>query len=310
MSIDYSDLLKKLKKQEKTESLSDFRLFNLCTFKIGGKADLVVSPETESDFITTLGMLSESNIPYLVVGSASNLLFSDDGFNGAIVRTHRLNALTVHGNILTAEAGVPLSKLSQAAMRCGSGGFHGLCGIPGRVGGSLVTASGAFGCNIYDHIRSCRIYLPKENRIEELPLQPDDFSYRTCPTILKNATLLSASFNLIPNPEPQESIQAKITACSEKRKATQPQGVPSAGSYFKRPENAPPAAYLIDQAGLKGARVGGAQVSEKHAGFIINVGNATAKDVQALADQIKTEIIKTYGVELKEEVIFIPKTGR
>ena len=310
MISDYTDLLKKLKKQEKTEILTGFRLFNLCSFRVGGEADLVISPETETDFITTLDVLTESNVPYLVIGSASNILFSDEGFRGAIVRTHRLNNLSVSGNILTAEAGVPLSRLSREAMERESGGFHGLCGIPGRVGGSLVTAAGAFGCNIYDHLTSCRLYLPKENKIETIPLTAKDFSYRTCPEILKNATILSANFDLSQSPEPRESIQAKISACTEKRKLTQPHGVPSAGSYFKRPKNAPPAAYLIDQAGLKGTRIGDAQVSEKHAGFIVNLGNATAKDIQILAEQIKTKILQTYGVELEEEVVFIKETVR
>ena len=126
MTSNYDSLLKKLKKQEKTEILTGFRLFNLCSFRVGGEADLVITPGTENEFITTLGVLNEANVPYIVIGSASNLLFSDEGFRGAVVRTHNLNSITVKDNILTAEAGVPLSQLSRTAMENEIGGFHGL----------------------------------------------------------------------------------------------------------------------------------------------------------------------------------------
>ena len=306
MNDNYNDLLKKLKKQEKTEILTSFRLFNICTFKIGGIADLVISPSTEEEFITTLRVLREANIPYIVVGSASNLLFSDQGFKGAVIRTHRLNGLSASAEAITAQAGVPLRRLCRAAMEKYSGGFHGLCGIPGTVGGSLVTAAGAFGCNIFDCICSCRIYRPQTNKIEEISLNQEDFAYRKCPEILKSSVILSARFSLTAENEAKESIQEKIRLCAEKRKLTQPYGMPSAGSYFKRPENAPPAAYLIDKAGLKGTKRGGAQVSEKHAGFIVNTGHATSKDVKDLAEHVKEQVYKSFSVELKEEVISVP----
>ena len=275
-------------------------LFQICTFRIGGEARAILTPDSAKETIFCIEELREMGIPYLTVGSASNLLFDDRGFDGAVIRTNRLKTVTVENGTLTAEAGVPLPRLCRIAAENSLGGLHGLCGIPGTVGGAVITAAGAFGCNIYDRITEIEAYFPRENQTKTIPLTSADFSYRQSPEILKDAVILRASFR--PPYEDRRQIEEKTAYCTEKRRLTQPHGIPSAGSYFKRPENAPPAALLIDRAGLKGYTVGGAAVSEKHAGFIVNKGNATASDVRAVSDTVKKEVYRLFGVTLTEEV--------
>ena len=293
-----------LRKNTLTDVQTNFPLSKICTFRIGGEARLVLTPKSTDELITCIQNLRRYEIPHLTVGSASNLLFDDKGFDGAVIRTHKLKTVTVREGILTAEAGVLLPYLCRIAAENSMGGLHGLCGIPGTVGGSTVTAAGAFGCNIYDRITEIEVYFPNENQIKTLPLTASDFSYRKSPEILKDAVILRVSF-LLPHRE-RHAIEAEMISVTEKRRATQPCNSYSAGSYFKRPENAPPAAFLIDQAGLKGTRIGDATVSKKHAGFIVNEGKATSQDVKTLAKKVKNEIFRAYGVTLTEEVETVP----
>ncbi len=293
-----------IRKMLHSKIIENAPLSKICTFRIGGEARLILTPKSREELITCIKKLQKYGIPHLTVGSASNLLFDDQGFDGAVIRTNMLKKVQIEDGTLTAEAGVPLPKLCRTAAENSMGGLHGLCGIPGTVGGALVTAAGAFGCNIYDHITELEAYFPKEDQTKTLTLTASDFSYRHSPEILKGAVILRASFR--PPSEDREQIEAKITACTAQRRSTQPHDIPSAGSYFKRPENAPPAAFLIDQAGLKGLTVEGAAVSEKHAGFIVNKGNATAEDVKAVADTVKSEVLRLFGVTLTEEVQAVP----
>lgn len=304
---DTYSVITQLKTFKEPKTRFDLRLSHICTFGIGGTADAVLSPESEQELTDTLLALKRHSIPVMTVGSASNILFSDQGFRGAVIRTHRLNSISLNDGKLTCQAGAFLPTLCRFAARNGIGGFHGLCGIPGTVGGALVTAAGAFGCNIYDTLESCRVFIPKENQIADIPCRASDFSYRKSPFSLKDdLIILSATFK--PTHEDNAVILEKIHQCTQKRFSSQPHGERSAGSYFKRPPDAPPAAYLIDKARLKGLTVGGAAVSEKHAGFIINKGNATAKDVLTLADTVKTEVFRIHGVKLTEEVIYVNET--
>lgn len=282
----------------------DLRLSRICTFGIGGRADAVISPNSEEELTDTILALRLNGIPFMTVGAASNILFADSDFHGAVLRTRGLNSITLKDGKLICGAGTSLPALCRFAAENGLGGFHGLCGIPGTVGGALITAAGAFGCNIYDTLESCRVFVPKENKIIDTPCDASVFSYRKSPFSQDiDTVILSATFKT--THEDNAVILEKIKQCTEKRLLTQPHGEKSAGSYFKRPESAPPAALLIDKAGLKGLTVGGAQVSEKHAGFIINNGNATAKDVLTLANAVKSRVFRLFGVKLTEEVIFI-----
>lgn len=295
-----------LRKTTNTEIALNHPLSKICTFRIGGAARLLLSPNSAEELITCVRILRKHGIPYLTVGSASNLLFDDRGFNGAVIRANKLNNITVKDGKLTAEAGVSLPRLCRIAAENNMGGFHGLCGIPGTVGGSIITAASAFNCNIYDRLSEVEAYFPEENTVKSVPLTATDFSYRKSPEILKDSVILRISF--CPPYTDRRETEEKMTFCTERRKATQPHGIPSAGSYFKRPESSPPAAYLIDQAGLKGSAVGGAQVSEKHAGFIVNLGNATARDVLNLAKAVKSAVYERFGIRLTEEVQYVPHT--
>ena len=281
-------------------------LSQICTFRIGGVAKIILTPENAEGMIFCIQKLRELRIPYLTVGSASNLLFDDRGFEGAIIRTNKLNTVTVENGILTTGSGITLPRLCRIAAKNSMGGLHGLCGIPGTLGGSVITAAGAFGCNIYDHITEVEAYIPSENKTKKLPLTSTDFSYRKSPEILKDTVILRISLKL--PTEDREEIEKKMAKCTEQRQSTQPHGIPSAGSYFKRPENGTSAAYLIDRAGLKGLTVGGATVSQKHAGFIVNKGNATAEDVKNLAEAVKNTVYRKFGVKLTEEVQSINHT--
>ena len=304
MTTSIQKFITEIRKTLRTEIIENAPLSKICTFRIGGNARLMLSPENEDELISCVRKLRNHGIPYLTVGAASNLLFDDRGFDGAVIRTGKLKNTRIENGVLTAQAGVPLPLLCHVAAENNMGGLHGLCGIPGTAGGSIITAAGAFNCNIYDHVTEIKAYFPSEDRVRSLPLTASDFSYRTSPEILKDAVILRVSFAL--PPQERSEIEAKMTACTEKRKATQPYGIPSAGSYFRRPDNAPPAALLIDRAGLKGTRVGGAEVSEKHAGFIVNKGDATSDDVKRLADTVKTTVLHAYGTVLTEEVVSVP----
>jgi len=299
----FTQLITETKKKSHAEIIENLPLSRICTFRIGGPARLIITPESKNELISCLQMLRKYSIPYITVGAASNLLFDDNGFNGAVIRTKKLNTVSLQNGVLTAEAGVTLPKLCRISAESSLDGLYGLCGIPGTVGGAVQTAAGAFNCNIYDYLSNVEVYFPHLNRTEILPLTANDFSYRKAPEILKDAVILRISLHL-PHSDRLE-IENKMTLCANQRRATQPQNIPSAGSFFKRPENAPPAAFLIDRAGLKGTQIGDAVVSEKHAGFIVNKGNATAEQVRRLANTVKEKVYESFGVSLAEEVMFV-----
>ena len=302
----YAELITFLNRTTRgTAVLSHASLSDKCTFGIGGKADILLSPETEEELIICLDAVKARGIPFRVIGNASHLLFSDRGFRGAVIRTAGVRRITESGGVITAACGTPLPYLCRYAADRGLGALYGLCGIPATVGGAIYTAAGAFGCNIYSTAVSCRIYSPDTGEITERRLTDAAFSYRKSPFTEKSGVILSVSFK--PPRENGAVILGKMAECSRIRRASQPVGEKSAGSYFRRPENAPPAAELIDRAGLKGLRRGGAQVSLKHAGFIVNTGGASCRDVLTLAEEIKNEILKRYGIALTEEVIAVPE---
>ena len=270
---------------------------------VGGQAPLVIFPETEEETVSAARELYACGIRFITVGSASNTIFSDSGFEGAVIKTNGMKNIELKNGSLTCSAGVTLPKLCRFAASNGFGGFHGLCGIPGTVGGSAMTAAGAFGCNIYDNITACKIYFPKTDKTETVQLCSRHFGYRKSPLHGNEGIILSVSFR--PPIEDSAAILKKMETCTQKRTASQPKGERSAGSFFKRPENGIAAAFLIDQAGMKGYRIGGAQISGKHAGFIINLGNATEKDIRELSNAVKSRVFEKFGIKLTEEVMFI-----
>lgn len=256
-------------------------LKNHCTFKIGGPADNFVVVESEEELIEAMSMPRA-----LLLGNGSNVLFSDKGYRGTIVKLgEAFSKIEVQGNVIIAGAGALLAKVSNIAMENGLSGLEFACGIPGSVGGAMLMNAGA-----YDH------------SISELLDDKEGFGYRKSPFMTNGEIVRFAKFNLVPCDK--EVIKARMKEYTAKRMSKQPLSYPSAGSFFKRPEGHF-AGKLIEDAGLKGFEIGGAKVSDLHAGFIINTGNATSEDVINLMKHVQNVVKEKFGVSLKPEVIIV-----
>lgn len=275
------------------------------SFRIGGEADIALFPSDITQFKWALDKCTGLGIPFYVMGRGSNLLVSDEGFRGAVIFTELMNSCRFEGNIVTAGAGASLTALSRQAGAEGLSGLEFACGIPGSVGGGVAMNAGAYGGEVSDVFKSCVFYRQGEG-IMTCDKEDGMFSYRNT-TFLKNRDyVLEASFLLTQgNPEDIKRCEEELLS---KRREKQPLEYPSAGSAFKRPEGFF-AAKLIEDAGLKGLRVGDAQVSEKHSGFIINLGNATSRDVTELICRVRDEVNRQYGVVLEPEVRYLSPKG-
>ena len=272
------------------------------TFGIGGHCDYFVTPFSENCLIELIAFLKKRKFRYIVIGNGSNLLFDDRGFRGCVISTKAMRDVTVDGNVLTVSAGYSLIALSQLAAKHSLSGLEFACSIPASVGGAVCMNAGAYGGEMKDIVTSCR-YLTKEGNVCETT--DHDFSYRHSRYQLTGETVLSCQIRL--QHAETDEILSRMKENKTKREATQPTKEKSAGSVFRRMEGVIPA-KLIDEAGLKGLTVGGATVSEKHAGFIVNRGNATAKDVLSLIDLIKKAVRDRYGVDLVCEICHVLET--
>lgn len=269
---------------------------NHTSFKIGGPADEFCEVHSVEEILKLIKYAKEKNIPYTVIGNGSNLLVGDKGIRGLVIKiAGGFDKATVSGETVTAEAGILLSKLANVVKRSDLTGFEFASGIPGTLGGAVYMNAGAYGGEMKDIIKSVT-YL--ENG-EVKTTSELGFGYRKSIFSGKDMIILSAEIKLEKgNPE---EIAAKMEDFKERRTSKQPLSVPSAGSTFKRPEGYF-AGKLIEDAGLKGYSIGGAQVSEKHSGFVINTGDATAKDVLLLIKHIQTTVFEKFGVKLETEV--------
>ncbi len=269
------------------------------SFKVGGKVDVLITPSDEDELISLIKYLKEKNINYLVVGNGSNLLVKDGGFRGVIIKiTNKFNKFEIEGEDVDVQSGVILSTISKAFTREGLSGFEFAAGIPGTIGGAIYMNAGAYGGEMKDIVQSVRL-LDEDGNIFELSNSEMEFSYRKSLLANKNYIVLSAKMRL--KKGCSEMIRNEIREATQKRVANQPLNMPSAGSTFKRPEGFI-AAKLIDDAGLKGLSMGGAQVSTKHSGFIVNTGDATCKDILNLMYIVKTIVKDKFNVELEPEV--------
>ena len=269
------------------------------TFQIGGPAGVFVQPRNLGAFMTVLQAARESGLPLTVIGRGSNLLVRDEGVEGVALCTCGLNGVRVTGSRIVAEAGATMAQLAQAALHAGLTGAEFAAGIPGTVGGGVFMNAGAYGGQIADlTVRS--VFIDGEGKSRALTGAEHAFGYRAS-VYRKHPdwVILETEFALKPG-NPAE-IRAKMDDFARRRREKQPLNYPSAGSTFKRPEGYF-AGQLIEQAGLKGASSGGAQVSEKHAGFIINQGGATSADVMALIARIQDTVREKFGVQLECEV--------
>ena len=268
------------------------------TFRIGGPCTAVY-PGSERELINTVNECISLGIRYTVLGCGSNVLFSDSGYDGAVILTQSLNSVRVEGKTVYACCGAPLQTVCRAAYNAGLSGAEFAYGIPGSVGGAVFMNAGAYGGEMKDIVRSVTAFSPDIGKIVVLSAEECDFGYRHSIFEDNGYIILSAVMEL--TPDDKDVIKAKMDDLIDRRKSKQPLNYPSAGSTFKRY----PGRYtgqMIEEAGLKGYTVGGAAVSEKHAGFVINKGGATADDVLKLVDHIKKVIKEREGIEIECEI--------
>ena len=269
------------------------------TFKAGGKAAFLVTPDSEEKVKELIRFFKENEIANYIIGNGSNLLVRDEGFDGVILEIgSKLSEVVVNENKITAQAGALLSKTANQAYKSGLSGMEFASGIPGSVGGGVAMDAGAYGGELKDIVET--VTMCDENG-DEITLTVDemDFSYRHSIVQDKNYIVLSATFALTPG-EPEKILET-MNDLNQRRRDKQPLEYPSAGSTFKRPEGYF-AGKLIQDAGLKGYSVGGACVSEKHSGFVINKGGATATDIITLIGDVQKIVKEKFGVELEPEV--------
>lgn len=274
-------------------------LKNLNTFKTGGNADFLATPTNLEELKNVLEFVKKEKLGCFILGRGSNLLIKDNGIRGVVVRMTKLTGIEQENTILSINAGESMAKVGNFCKEQSLSGFECLTGIPGTIGGAVFMNAGAYGNDISDILISSK-YMNKNGEIFELSKQDHDFDYRQS-FYSKNPEYIIISCKLELKKSDQAEIIAKMQDCKQKRTEKQPLNFPSAGSTFKRPTGYF-AGQLIEQAGLKGYTIGGAQVSEKHAGFVINHANATASDILNLIDDIKQKVKENSGVSLHCEV--------
>lgn len=272
------------------------------TFRIGGEADCFLQIENVEQLKKVQRYLQQLEIPYFVLGNGSNLLVGDEGFAGVILEiADKMNEVKVRGNLIVAQAGAPMSKIARIAYENGLTGFEFAAGIPGTIGGGVVMNAGAYGGELKQVVTLVKV-VDREGDLLDLDNATMEFGYRT--SAIKHQPFTVAEVHIQLQEGDPEQIKAQMDELARKRREKQPLEYPSAGSTFKRPEGHF-AGELIMNAGLRGYQVGGAQVSEKHCGFVINTGGATAADVKQLIAHVQDTVKERYGVELEPEVIML-----
>ena len=272
------------------------------TFRAGGKADYLVMPSNEEQVRELVLLLKKENVPYYVMGNGSNLLVRDQGFKGVIIQIARkMNQIRVEGETIYAQAGALLSKIAAQALGEGLTGFEFASGIPGTLGGAVMMNAGAYGGEMKQVIVNACV-LTSADEIAVIPADLMELGYRTSVFAKNQDIVLSAQLKLEYGNE--VVIREYMDELKEQRVSKQPLEYPSAGSTFKRPEGYF-AGKLIQDAGLRGFQVGGAQVSEKHCGFVINKDHATATDILSLMEQVSDKVEAKFGVRLEPEVKII-----
>ena len=272
------------------------------SFRIGGPADVLAQPGNEAELAELLKRAADHAMPVTLVGNGSNLLVRDKGIRGLVIKLSNLfSSITVDGNVLTFGSGISLAMASKKAASLSLSGLEFAVGIPGTIGGAVYMNAGAYDGEMAKVVTSVQV-MDRQGQSSQLKADELDFSYRH--TALQNSGLIVTSVTVSLQPGEAESIKAKMDDFSQRRIAKQPLELPSAGSMFKRPVGYF-AGTLIEQTGLKGYTVGGAQVSTKHAGFVVNVGGATAKDVLQLIRDVQDRVLAVQGVQLEPEVLVL-----
>ncbi len=282
--------------------LTDEPMCDHTTFKIGGKADVFVSIINEHEILRLLELLRSRQIPFFILGNGSNILVSDEGYRGVIIEIgSAYSGVRMLDDIVIAKAGTTMAKLSHFAMENDLTGLEFASGIPGTVGGGIIMNAGAYGGEMRQITYRVKAVTPS-GEVIYLSNADMEFEYRNSKAKKEGYIILQAEFRL--HRGEKSVIEGIMRDLAKKRRDKQPLEFPSAGSTFKRPQGYY-AGKLIADAGLKGLSVGGAQVSEKHAGFLINTGSATAADMYELINQVRTKVKEAYSVVLEPEVIFL-----
>ena len=272
------------------------------TFRAGGPADFFVTPEKEGQVRKTLSLLKEAQVPLYIMGNGSNLLVGDRGYRGVILQIcKKMNRIRIQDTVIQAQAGALLSKIAAEAQAKRLTGFEFASGIPGSLGGAAMMNAGAYGGEMKQVLIQAQI-LNASGEIEDVLAEEMELGYRSSVFSRNGGVILSASIQLEPGDPP--AIQSRMEELKFLRTSKQPLEYPSAGSTFKRPEGYF-AGKLIQDAGLRGFQVGGAQVSEKHCGFVINKDQATAMDIRSLMEQVSEKVYAQFGVRLEPEVKLI-----
>ena len=270
------------------------------TMRVGGPAEILFSPANEGELLFAVREAKRAGAPFRIIGNGSNLLVLDGGLPGLTIRLgEAFSKISVNGNQIRAQAGALLSRVAAAARDASLTGLEFASGIPGSAGGGMAMNAGAYGGQLSDVFEGCRALDPETGIISALGSAEMALGYRESAALSRGLIVTEAAFRLTAGD--RSAIQAKMDDLSARRREKQPLNLPSAGSTFKRPEGHF-AGALIEQAGLKGLRVGGACVSEKHAGFVVNDRNATARDVLDLIRLVQARVLEHSGVRLETEV--------
>ena len=301
--MDKTKILEVLEKTvDKKHILIDEPMKNHSSFKIGGPADFLVLPEKMEEIAGTVRNLKKEKIPYMIIGNASNLLIRDKGIRGVVIKLgESYNQVTIEGTTVTAESGILLSRLAKRIAKASLKGFEFASGIPGSLGGAVFMNAGAYGGEMKDVVTLVRA-LNDHGDVVTFSNQELQMGYRSSILQEKHYAVLEVVMEL--ETGNSEEIYAKIQELDYQRTTKQPINLPSAGSVFKRPEGYF-AGKLIQDSGLKGCRVGGAEVSTLHCGFIVNQGGATAQDVMDLVGKVQKTVKEKYGVDLQRELRII-----
>lgn len=270
-------------------------------FKVGGPVDILVTPINKEQVVKTVKLCKENNVPYFLLGNGSNLLVKDGGVDGVVIKFNKLNNININGNEIKAESGALLSNVAKTALANNLTGFEFACGIPGSIGGAVSMNAGAYNGEMAHVIKEAEV-VDNDGNIITLSKEELDLGYRNSLVMKKGFVVLSATLTL--ENGQYDNIKDIMNDLTAKRETKQPLEYPSAGSTFKRPEGHF-AGKLIQDSGLKGFSIGGAAVSEKHSGFIINKGGATAREVLDVIMHVQKTVKENFDVELHTEVKII-----
>lgn len=286
---------------DKNDIEIDTLMKNHTSFKVGGPVDILVNPEEFQQVIDVIKLCKEDNVPYFIIGNGTNLLVKDGGIRGVVIKLCKLDEIRLEDERIIAKSGATLKDVSDFALKNSFTGFEFACGIPGSIGGAVAMNAGAYNGEISHVIESAKI-IDIDGNIKILSKDQLELGYRISSVLKNGYTVLEVTFKL--KKGEYEKIKARMEDLNKRRNEKQPLEHPSAGSTFKRPEGYF-AAKLIEDSGLKGMRIGDAEVSEKHSGFIINKGNADAKDILDLIKFVQDKVKEKFDVDLYTEVRII-----